>query len=282
MSQAARNRASRRRKQPYAWLGVGAVTLGMGAAMVGGTAVAFADTGNASNDSAGASSTSEKAGNDAASTKSDAPAKRVTRGGAGVNSQQADDSASAPAHRGRAVVAPKSAVDEGISEVSASTPEVVSEAAPTPAPEVAPTQGNSPSPAAAATPARSHNSSPVVSAPTGTASAPVVDTAPAAPVVSPSADIAPSATPAAAASVPAAATSDPAPSDESWLPKTPIVPGAKVKLATEEIKQAQTLLTEETWGAGNVLAGLGSFGPASALATAQLALSIWGDRKSVV
>ena len=43
MSQAARKRAARRHKQPFAWLGVGAVTLGMGAAMVGGTAVAFAE-----------------------------------------------------------------------------------------------------------------------------------------------------------------------------------------------------------------------------------------------
>ena len=41
--------AARRRsiRQPYAWLGAGALTLGMGAAMVGGTAVAGADTGAA-------------------------------------------------------------------------------------------------------------------------------------------------------------------------------------------------------------------------------------------
>ena len=77
MSHAARNRATRRRKQPYAWLGVGAVTLGMGAAMVGGTAVAFADTAGDS----GTSSSSEKPGNDAASGKSDAPHQRGSRAG---------------------------------------------------------------------------------------------------------------------------------------------------------------------------------------------------------
>ena len=36
--------SKRRRIQPYAWLGTGAVVLGLGAAMVGGTAVAAADT----------------------------------------------------------------------------------------------------------------------------------------------------------------------------------------------------------------------------------------------
>ena len=293
MSHAARNRASRRRKQPYAWLGVGAVTLGMGAAMVGGTAVAFADSGSAANDSPGASSASEKAGSDASSTKSDAPAKRATR--AATAGTSATDS-SAPAHRGRAatVVAPPEATPDianpAIPDVPKTAPTVTTptvttettEAAPKSAPEVTPPAGNSPAgnsplPAAAVAPVQSHNSAPAASASAKTESAPVVDTTPAAPVVSAAADTTPAVAPTPAASTPAAAATDPAPSMETWLPSTPIVPGAHVKLAMEEIKQAQTLLTQETWGAGNILAGLGSFGPASALATAQLALSIWAS-----
>ncbi len=272
MSHAARNRASRRRKQPYAWLGVGAVTLGMGAAMVGGTAVAFADTGNAVSDS---TSASEKSGADAASTTSDAPStKRATRGGAAAGSQSAGGSTSVPAHRGRtAVVVPEATPDITIPEAPEATPTVTPEAAP----EVTPPAGNFPPPAAALAPVRGHDSAPVVSTPAKTEAAPVVDTTPATPVVSPAADTTPAVAPALAASTPAPAATDPAPSMESWLPTTPIVPGAHVKLAMEQIKQAQTLLTAETWGAGNILAGLGSFGPASALATAQLALSIWGS-----
>jgi hypothetical protein len=50
-----------------------------------------------------------------------------------------------------------------------------------------------------------------------------------------------------------------------------------VKLALQQIEQAQALITEATWGSGNILAGLGSFGPQSALATAQLMLAIWGS-----
>jgi hypothetical protein len=82
--------------------------------------------------------------------------------------------------------------------------------------------------------------------------------------------------PAPAASVAAAAVSDPAPNMDSWLPPTPIVPGARVTLALQQIEQSQQLITQETWGSGNILAGLGSFGPQAALATAQLMLAIWG------
>lgn len=267
MSHTTRSRAARRRKQPYAWLGVGAVTLGMGAAMVGGNAVAFAETGNAGNDSAGSSSASEKPGNDAGSTKSDAPStKHGARGGSAAGAQNGEAASSAPAHRGRAaVVVPDVPADVSIPEVPKTvTPETA------PMVEATPAADNSPLPAAAITPTRIHDSAPVT--PVKTEAAPVVDTTPATPVV-PAAPAASAPAPAAATPVPAA--SDPAPSTESWLPSTPIVPGAHVKLAMQEIEQAQSLLSAETWGAGNILAGLGSFGPASALATAQLALSIW-------
>ena len=271
MSQAARNRANRRRKQPYAWLGVGAVTLGMGAAMVGGTAVAFADTGSGANDSAGTSSSSAKAGND---STADAPSTRATRGAAAGG---AGDSTSGPAHRGRAAVVTTPDVTPDLNVPDLTKIDVpTTPAAPKSALESTAPAGNSPLPAAAVAPARIHDSTPVASAPAKADPAPVVDSTPAVAIAPAAAATTPVVNPAPAPAAAAPAASDPAPSVESWLPSTPIIPGAHVKLAMEEIKQAQTLLTAETWGAGNILAGLGSFGPASALATAQLALSIWG------
>jgi hypothetical protein len=280
MSQAARNRASRRRKQPYAWLGVGAVTLGMGAAMVGGTAVAFADTGNPASDSAGTSSASEKAGNDAAPSNTDAPSpKRVTRGGVAAGTQAGGDSATAPSNRGRGgVVVADNAPDVSVTlpDIPKATPPVPEEATPIALPQAKPPAAdNSPLPAAAVTPTRIHDSA--LSASTAAkvdAVAPEVDSTPAVPAAAASTA---AVTPTPAAATPAAAAIDPAPSQGAWLPTQPIVPGASVKLAMDQIKQAQELLTAETWGSGNILAGLGSFGPASALATAQLALSIWSS-----
>ncbi|MFM9034189.1 MAG: hypothetical protein ACKOQ4_07875, partial [Mycobacterium sp.] len=89
----------------------------------------------------------------------------------------------------------------------------------------------------------------------------------------------PAAVPAASVAAPAA---NPAPSMDSWLPGgtnpgEQIVPGEKVKLALVQIVQARDLLRDETWGAGNVLAGLGSFGPLAALSTSQLMLTLWGS-----
>lgn len=62
---AARNLRSRRKAEPYAWLGVGALTAGIGAALVSGSAVALADTeasDTAVNISSSASVTSTNAG----------------------------------------------------------------------------------------------------------------------------------------------------------------------------------------------------------------------------
>ena len=265
MSQAARKRAARRHKQPFAWLGVGAVTLGMGAAMVGGTAVAFAETGASGNDPAGTSNSSEKT--DAA------PAKPATRAGANTTG----GSTSTPGHRGRAAAVV--ATPDATPDLTVPEPSVSPITAPKSAPEITPPVSHSPLAAAAVAPVRGRNTAPVVSTPVKIEPAPVVDASPASPVVSAAAS-----TPAPAASAsPAAAlclcstAPDPAPSMESWLPSTPIVPGAHVKLAMAQIKQAQDLLTAETWGAGNILAGLGSLGPLSALATANLALSIWSN-----
>jgi hypothetical protein len=142
MSNATRKRAARGRIQPYAWLGVGAVTLGMGAALVGGTAVAFADTGN---DTGATSSTSAKVGSDSAastSPKTDGPRRpaRSGRANAGASTASAVDSSpasSAPGRRGRAPAA----------DISDTIPAVTGEVS---VPDVTPAVGNNkPLPAAA-------------------------------------------------------------------------------------------------------------------------------------
>ena len=261
MSNATRKRAARSRIQPYAWLGVGAVTLGMGAAMVGGTAVAFADTGN----DAGDTSSSQKAdtGSSAStSTKTEGTRRAGHVGRATTSAASAADSAavsSAPVRRGRA-----SAVVE-----TPDTVPVVAEAVSPPA-STPVVENNKPLPAAAVETSR--QAAPAVRSAIPRATAPAADSTPTAEVSAPApaTDLAP-----AAAVAPAAV--DPAPNMKSWLPAEPIVPGAHVKLALQQIEQSQALITQETWGSGNILAGLGSFGPQAALATAQLMLGIWAS-----
>ncbi|MFY9336127.1 MAG: PecA family PE domain-processing aspartic protease, partial [Mycobacterium sp.] len=79
--------------------------------------------------------------------------------------------------------------------------------------------------------------------------------------------------PAAAVPGPAA---DPAPEMTSWLPATPIVPGSKVALALQEIADAQGIITAQTWGSGNVFAGVVAIVPQVFLASAALSLQAWG------
>ena len=51
------------RRQPYSWLGAGALTLGVGALLAGGTAIAHADTGGSgSSDASGRGSRTSSAG----------------------------------------------------------------------------------------------------------------------------------------------------------------------------------------------------------------------------
>ncbi len=285
-------KATRRRLQPYAWLGAGAVTLGMGAAMVGGTAVAFAAPG--ADSTAGASgSTSGDA------TKPDrAPAQtRATRGPRASAAADNEESAVAgPARRGQARVSPLDPV--AVPEELAPEPDPAAEPV-----AVQPTQQSivvdTPPPAAAtpaATPRRAtvrlgretitETAAPSLPDPIA-AESPVTDV----PVVDETVDQASAAAgstvPAAAAESPAPAAAvavvgDPAPNMDSWLPGgdnpgTQIVPGQRVALALQQIEQSQALITEATWGAGNILAGFGAFGPQAALATAQLMLAVWGS-----
>jgi hypothetical protein len=250
MSNATRKRTAHARRQPYAWLGVGAVTLGMGAAMVGGTAVAFADTGSDSGNTS--NSASGKPGNDS-SAKTAAPRRGAHSAARGANADNntASAAASTPVNRGRT-----SAAVGGTHSIPVVTEPDVTLAV----------ENNKPLPAAVVTPQRSR---PVVSTPVSADPAPAAST-PDVSTPSPATDPTP-----AAAAAPAAA--DPAPGVDSWLPVTPIVPGAHVALATDQITQAQALIKQETWGSGNVLAGLGSFGPLAALATAQALLGVWSS-----
>ena len=78
--------------------------------------------------------------------------------------------------------------------------------------------------------------------------------------------------PSAVVALPAA---DPAPNMESWLPDTPVVPGARVELALEQMAIAGQVLQAQTWGTGNVLAGLASIVPQIFLTGGALSLSAW-------
>ena len=235
MSNANRKRTARGRIQPYAWLGAGAVTLGPGAAMVGGTAVAFAETGN---DSGNTSTSSEKPAGDSPSSASTKTERRAAHSGARGNTSAGSDNSVASTHRNR----PSDGVD-----VLPSLPD-----------------SNKPLPAAvAAGPvSRAAASTPAVPAPAAD-SAPTVDV----PAPAKAADPAP-----AGAVAPAASDT---PSTTSWLPDSPIVPGAHVKLAQDQITASQASLKQAT--SGNILASLGSFGPQAALATAQALLGLWAS-----
>lgn len=75
-----------------------------------------------------------------------------------------------------------------------------------------------------------------------------------------------------AAAVPAA---DPSPNMDSYLPTTPIVAGVAVNLAQQQIADARALLQQQTWGAGNIPAGIVALVPQILLTQAALALDTW-------
>lgn len=103
MSNAARKGTRTGRRQPYAWLGVGAVTLSMGAAMVGGTAIAFADTDGASDTVTSAPSLGSAA--------PDSPAKKsVNRGSRRSAAPAASQAASPRSNRQASVLTDLTAV----------------------------------------------------------------------------------------------------------------------------------------------------------------------------
>jgi len=90
------------------------------------------------------------------------------------------------------------------------------------------------------------------------------------------------------AATPAASVDTPAPAqlaaadsgwgDTSYLPDNEvIVPGSAVRLALQQIAAAQDALTTQTWGEGNILAGLASIVPQMFLAQASWTLNAWQD-----
>ena len=237
--------SNHRRVQPYAWLGAGALTLGLGAAMVGGAAVAGADTGADTGPSASDSSARSEA---SPSTKFDAQARvRST-----MKSARGTGSASPGAHRqslpaastGVAVPAPAAASTPSSAATVAVTPATVKQSVVRHRVAGRSTVGAQIAAPAAGLPAAT---SPVAASPAA-------------------------ALPAAA--LPAAAV-DPSYNMQSYLPTEPIVPGTHVTLARGEISDAQASLTQQTWGSGNIPAGVASVVPQLLLAEAAWSLSAW-------
>ncbi|WP_179474147.1 PecA family PE domain-processing aspartic protease [Mycolicibacterium vinylchloridicum] len=75
-----------------------------------------------------------------------------------------------------------------------------------------------------------------------------------------------------AAALPAA---DPSPNMNGYLPSEPIVAGVAVNLAQQQIADARALLQQQTWGSGNIPAGIVAIIPQVLLAQAALSLDTW-------
>ncbi|MCX6485015.1 MAG: PecA family PE domain-processing aspartic protease [Mycobacterium sp.] len=226
-----------RRIRPYAWLGAGAVTLGMGAAMVGGTAVALADSG------ADAASASDSVASSSAAPAQTAPTAAPRRSLAA----RASRSAAAPlaGDRRSRVAMPAGIAVIMTAPVSTPLPAAVTAATSVPAAVAGPVS-SAPKPSAAR---RGVNRSTVGASAPKPAASPVV-------------------------AVPTAAA-DPSYNMDSYLPLQTVVPGAHVQLAIAQIADAQALLNQETFGSGNIAAGVASIVPQLFLAEAAWSLSAW-------
>lgn len=217
MSNATRKQGRNGRLQPYAWLGVSAVTLGMGAAMVGGAAVAFADAGAAASETATTDTS-------AAGPKSDVVKKPASRG----SRHAANDASASTGSKGRATTGAATGALTDLPTAAATTPRPAAATAVAPRVARGSQQG-----ASAAQPA-----------------------APAATNV-------------------AAAAADPSYNMKSYLPAAPIVPGAHVTLALQQIADAKTELNQQTFGSGKTFAGMAALGPQLFLSEAAMALKAW-------
>jgi hypothetical protein len=301
----AKSRAGHRRVQPYAWLGAGAVTLGMGVTLIGGAAVAVADIGgDAATTERAAASGSSASGSSASGSSATAAAATTSAeaGRAESGSAVASQTRTRPANRaartgsvtgGRAGEATPPALSAGRNRASLQQSAPVQESAPE----------ASPAPAAAAADPEDPMTLPVTESAGseieigGSAEASTAETEPRppAPVARRSArpaqaraalvDLAPQSAPAPEAAATASAVAD-SPEWISWLPggSVPggvnpgeqIVPGSYVALAMQEIEATQAIIQQETWGAGNVFAGVASIVPQVFLASASLSLMAWG------
>ena len=238
-TRASQSVSKHRRIQPYAWLGAGAVTLGLSAAMVGGTAVAFADTGagaRASDSSATAESGPASTPVTTESPTRKRPNSRATRGG---STPSAGSSVSPAASVRRSAVVARDAIAGDLVA---------------PAATVDPEVSTTPPSAAAVAAQRPSVRRSAAAVGRSTVSAPTANSV---------------------SAVPAAAAADPSYNMQSYLPAEPIIPGAHVTLALEQISNAQALLNQETFGSGNIAAGVASIVPQLFLAEAAWSLSAW-------
>ena len=248
-----------RRIRPYAWLGTAAVTLGLGAGMVGGTAVAVADVGA----DAGSShnSTSEGTPPDgtppAGTPSGSAASESSARGGTPRQSR-------AVAGRANAVSA---TVNSPLPAAAAANPPLLASAAASSSVPAADVAVTAPPTNAPRTRPSAHRAGAGLGRSAWSALAPALPAQSALPAVQPA-----SALPAAAPPPPGA---DPSYNMASYLPADPIVPGTKVALAMQQISDAQSLLNQQTWGAGNVAAGVASIVPQLFLAEAAWSLTAW-------
>jgi len=248
-------------------LGAGAVTLGLGAAMVSGTAVAFAETGAGEGPSAASAgpttetSVAATSGTEAAAApKRQKAAVRSARGGVAEHATQSGAAVKTRASVAAAVSDDLPATQAGTESDSAVRP---AEALADPAAVEPMTAGNSviaPAPAPRGLAGRGQR---------------VAVTETAVPVAAVDVESSGAGAVAASAAVVPGAAANPAPNMTSWLPDTPIAPGAHVQLALQEIAAAQGVIQDETWGSGNFIAGLAAIVPQVFLAGAALSLTAW-------
>ena len=248
-----------RRIRPYAWLGTAAVTLGLGAGMVGGTAVAVADVG-------------ADAGSSHNSTSEGTPPERTPPAGTPSGSAASESSARGGTPRqSRAVAGRANAVSATVNSplpaAAAANPPLLASAAANSSVPAADVAVTAPPTNAPRTRPSAHRAGAGLGRPAWSALAPALAAQSALPAVQPA-----SALPAAAPPPPGA---DPSYNMASYLPADPIVPGAKVALAMQQISDAQSLLNQQTWGAGNVAAGVASIVPQLFLAEAAWSLTAW-------
>lgn len=234
VSRAVRNR----RRQPYAWLGAGAVTLGLGVGVVSGTAVAFADDAGTATTNSDTASTSASATAGPTRSASTTTKRAATRGRAATSPLAADIDSRAT------VPAPAAATSEGSAADSATA-----------------TTAESLNPRSSA-----HRTARPAAVATLEVDAPTLN------VTVPTPEPSGSSAPAAVVPLPAA---DPAPNMKSWLPVTPIIPGLAVERSLNEMAAAGQALQAGTWGQGNILAGLAAFVPQIFLTGAALSLNTW-------
>mgnify|MGYP002628034057 FL=1 len=263
--------SKQRRRTPYTWLGAAAVTLGLSASMVGGTAVAVADTG------ADAGSPQKDTSEGAASTTSATSPTAQSPNAQSPNAQSPNAGGAPRASRSAAV---------RMNRATAPTSNVAPAGMPVPAAASALTPAL---PAVGDMPVAVPSDEPAVKRPTARRTATGLGRsmpptrvlspafAPPAPPAPNPASAPPAPNPASAlpAAVPPAPGADPSYNMASYLPTEPIVPGIKVALATQQISDAQSLLNQQTWGSGNIAAGVASIVPQLFLAEAAWSLTAW-------